>query len=101
MASAQGQSPDLLNELEACSERSQAHMTQVRNKDFGRGKRGADSTQGRREAGGGRVKHDGGGDQDDPRLFYFRALLSSDRFFGGRRPSSGAVEHGSERKRHE
>ncbi len=24
-----------------------------------------------------------GGDRDDPRLFYFRALLASDRFFGG------------------
>lgn len=24
-----------------------------------------------------------GGDQIDPRLFYFRALLESDRFFGG------------------
>ncbi len=24
-----------------------------------------------------------GGDQDDPRLFYFRALLASGRFFGG------------------
>jgi hypothetical protein len=25
----------------------------------------------------------GGGDLVDPRLFYFRALLASDRFFGG------------------
>jgi hypothetical protein len=24
-----------------------------------------------------------GGDRDDPRLFYFRALLASGRFFGG------------------
>ncbi|MFN0022374.1 MAG: hypothetical protein ACKVS5_00580 [Parvularculaceae bacterium] len=24
-----------------------------------------------------------GGDRDDPRLFYFRALLDGDRFFGG------------------
>ncbi len=39
-----------------------------------------------------RISHSGrsedaGGGQEDPRLFYFRALLDGDRFFGGGRRS--------------
>jgi hypothetical protein len=33
-----------------------------------------------------------GGDHDDPRLFYFRALLEGGRFFGGGKRSSASAK---------
>jgi hypothetical protein len=88
MASAFGRSPELQLEEPACFAGSPSHIGDVRRTERGRAEQGdkksgmGSITGARRPASDGRQQI-WGGDQIDPRLFYFRALLESDRFFGG------------------
>lgn len=85
MASAARQAPDLTQREPACSERSQSHMDDVRKTNAGRAAEEPGNAMKATDVG--KTSNDGGadwgGDRIDPRLFYFRALLESDRFFGG------------------
>lgn len=94
MPRAYGQSPDLPSEAPACNKTSQSHMSGVRNAEAGRATRRDGSVKQRDLVGaaceaGSRRESGWGGGQDDPRLFYFRALLDGGRFFGGERASAG------------
>lgn len=98
MANAFGRSQSLSHEAPACSDKAQSHMENVRKSEFERLLRRAGRLENLKApdrgktAGLKRRAKSWGGDQGDPRLFYFRALLESDRFFGGRRVEAGAVK---------
>jgi len=89
VAKAFGDAPALIETKPACSESSQSHMKIVRktNERESSGAFGNQARLGRNSSAsnvldGYRGSAKGGG-LDDPRLFYFRALLDGDRFFSG------------------
>lgn len=84
MARAANQAPGLTQKEPACSFERQPHIHGVEDRCLAKDRR---LTQ--RETNEFSKKR-WGGDQIDPRLFYFRALLESDRLFDGGRALQGA-----------